>query len=74
MHPELSLLGTGTLCPEQLREPAKFCHATSPGHLRSDACRRNPEHAYQESQDGGVDPSRNAGNPGNAVGPLNCHV
>ena len=60
-HPQSNLLGTGTLCPEQLREPAKFCRAAFRAPLQSEACRRNQGHAIQESQGGGVDSSRNVG-------------
>ena len=71
-HPESSLTGTGTLCPEQLREPAEFCSAASPTHLQPEACRRNQDHTIQESQGWGVDPSWNVGSLGNAVRTPNC--
>ena len=40
-HPESSLLGTGTFCLEQLREPAKSCCDASPAHFQSEARRWN---------------------------------
>ena len=72
-HPESSLLGTGTLCPEQQREPTEICLAASPAHLRSQACHQKQGHAIQESHGGTVDPSRNAGSLETAVRPLSCH-
>ena len=72
-HPETSLFGTGTLCPEQLREPAEFCRAASPTHLQSEACRRSQRHAIQESQGGGADHLQSAGSRANAVKPFSCH-
>ena len=65
--------GTGILCPEQLREPAKFSYAASPAHLPSEACHRTQVHATQESQVGAVNPSQKVGSLESAVRPLNCH-
>ena len=72
-HPESSLLETGTLCLQQLREPAEFCRAASPAHLWSEDCRQSQGHAIQAPQGGGVDLSEKTGYLENAVGPLKCH-
>ena len=72
-RPESSLLETGSLCTEQLRELARFCRAASLACLRSEACRQNKGHATQESQGGGADPSQNVKSTENALRCLNCH-
>ena len=72
-HTESNFLETGTLCPEQRREPAEFCRTASPAHLLSEVCLQHQRHATQESHGGSVDPSLNSGSLESAVRPLLCH-
>ena len=72
-HPESNLLGTGILCPEQLREPAKSCPAASPARPLLKACHQTQGHATQESQVATADPSQNARSPENGARPPDCH-
>ena len=71
-HPESNLLGTGILCPEQLREPAKSCPAASPAHPLLKACHQTQGHATQESQVATAEPSQNAGSLENGTRPPDC--